>query len=597
LGGKLPQWLEKRYSSLWDAFGDSSFRLEDAVKVLMDSSKDRWEDVPTYLSELRRNDWLLTESDPKDTRQKLYRLKARLGFMTDIIQKDRLTRSDVESLLKRAADLIRTRVDYKFILILLFLKRLSDKWEGEFRRACDEAAQDGLSKEEAEQEAKNPVYHDFDLPEELLWDNIKKDVNRLPENFSKAMKALAEFNPELKDIVESVDFVQFASSRENTEILRQLFELFSEKKLKNVSDDILGDAYEWILRFFAPSKAKEGEIYTPREVIKVLVEILDPKPGDTVYDPACGSGGILILSYKHVEEKYGKKEARKLFLYGQEVNRSILALCKMNMYIHGITDYHLEFGDTLLYPKFKEKDGLKTFNRVAANPPWNQDGYDEKVLKKGEFWKERFFDYGFVSRQSADWAWIEHMVASSMKDTGRVGVVLDNGSLFRGGKEGIARSKVLEADLVECVILLPEKLFYNTGAPGAIVILRKNKPPERRNRVLFINASNECEQHPDVRKLNTLGDDNIHRIVDAYETFCERIGFSRVVSKNKIVEKDGSLNVTLYVATNDVQQEINIPQTYAELKKLEEEQRESTERFEEYLKQINQMSGEEKNAL
>jgi type I restriction enzyme M protein len=597
LGGKLPQWLEKRYSSLWDAYGDASFRLEDAAKVLMDKNKDRSEDVPTYLSELRQNDWLLTESDPKDTRQKLYRLKARLGFMADIIQKDRLTRSDVESLLKRAADLIRTRVDYKFILILLFLKRLSDKWEGEFKRACEEAVQDGLSKEEAEQEAKNSVYHDFDLPEELLWDNIKKDVNRLPENFSKAMKALAELNPELKDIVESVDFVQFASSRENTEILRQLFELFSEKKLKNVSDDILGDAYEWILRFFAPSKAKEGEIYTPREVIKVLVEILDPKPGDTVYDPACGSGGILILSYKYVEEKYGKKEAGKLFLYGQEANRSILALCKMNMYIHGITDYHLEFGDTLLYPKFKEKDGLKTFNMVAANPPWNQDGYDEEVLKKGEFWKERFFDYGFVPRRSADWAWIEHMIASSIKENGRVGVVFDNGSLFRGGKEGIARSKVLKADLVECVILLPEKLFYNTGAPGAIVIFRKNKPQERRNKVLFINASNECEQHPDVRKLNTLGDDNIRRIAEVYKTFSEKNGFSGIVSTNTIHEKGNNLNVTMFVATDEEQEEIDVSKIYADLKELEKQQQESIARLEEYLKEIVQMKGEEKDAL
>jgi type I restriction enzyme M protein len=597
MGEKLPKWLENRYAILWDAFGDSQFTHEDAVKILMEKKKDPWEVVPTYLSQLRQTGWLLTESDPKDTRQKLYKLKARLGFMTDIIQKGKLTRSDVEGLLKRAADLIRTRVDYKFILILLFLKRLSDKWEDEFSRACEEAIQDGFSREEAEQEARNPVYHDFHLPEELQWDNIKKDIKRLPENFSKAMKALSDLNPELKDIVESVDFVQFASSRENTEILRQLFELFSEKKLKNVSDDILGDAYEWILRFFAPTKAKEGEIYTPREVVRLLVEILDPKPGDSVYDPACGSGGILILSYKHVEEKYGKEEARKLFLYGQEANRSILALCKMNMYIHGIVDYHLEFGDTLLYPKFKEGDGLKTFNMVAANPPWNQDGYDEEVLKKGEFWKERFFDYGFVPKQSADWAWIEHMVFSAMKENGRVGVVFDNGSLFRGGKEGIARAKILNADLIECVILLPEKLFYNTGAPGAIVILRKNKPQERKDNVLFINASREFEQHPEVRKLNTLSVENINRIADAYKNFSKHKGFSQVVSKDKIIEKDGSLNVTLYVSADEDEQEINIAQTYAELKELEKEEQDSNQRLEDYLKEMSQVTGGEKDVL
>lgn len=431
------------------------------------------------------------------------------------------------------------------------------------------------------------------MPQELLWDNIRKDVSRLPENFSKALKAVSDFNPDLKDVVESVDFVQFASSRENAEVLRQLFELFSERKLQNVSADILGDSYEWILRYFAPTKAKEGEIYTPREVIKLLVEILDPKPTESVYDPACGSGGMLILSYKHVEEKYGREEAGKLFLFGQEANRSILALCKMSMYIHGIADYHLEFGDTFLYPKFKEGEGIRRFNVVMANPPWNQDGYAEDVLKKGEFWKQRF-SYGFVPRQSADWAWIQHMLASAEDDGSRVGIVIDNGCLFRGGKEKAVRSAALSEknDLVECVILLPEKLFYNTGAPGAILIFNKHKPTERRGKVLFINASKEFEQHPEVRKLNRLGDNNIKEIADAYKSFSEEKGFSRIVSLKEIEQNDYSLNVTLYVMQDEEGEEIDIAKEFAELKELERQMQEVANKLEQYISEITQASGD-----
>ncbi len=479
---EIPSWVERRYEILLATFDSSTFRFEDAAKVLMDRNKDAWEQVPVFLSELRKAGLLLVESDVRDARQKLYRLKSK-----DEAFEKKLGRGEIDGLLKRAADLIRTRVDYKFILILLFLKRISDKWDMEYQEAYKEALADGFSEEDAKAEARRNEFHWFDLPEEFLWENLRKDVSGLTERLSRGLKVIAERNPELKDVVDSVDFIQFAGSRENAEILRQLVELFSERKLNHVSADVLGDAYEWILRYFAPMKAKEGEIYTPREVIKLLIEILDPKPMDSVYDPAAGSGGMLISAFKHVEENLGKEEAGKVFLFGQEANQGILALAKMNMFIHDIRDCHLEFGDTFLYPKFKEGEGLKRFDVVVANPPWNQDGYNEEVLKKGEFWKQRF-NYGFVPKQSADWAWIQHMIASTKNDTGRVGVVIDNSCLTRGGKEVAVRSKILEDDLIEAVILLPELLFYNTPAHGAIMVFRKNKPEERKGKVLFINA-------------------------------------------------------------------------------------------------------------
>lgn len=220
------------------------------------------------------------------------------------------------------------------------------------------------------------------IAEELLWENIRKDPARLPENFSKAMKILAERNPELKDVFENVDFVQFTTNRENFEILRQLVELFSAKPLHHVSPDILGDAYEWILRYFAPQKAKEGEVYTPREVIKLIVEILSTQFGESVYDPALGSAGMLIASYKYVKDEKGKGDADRLFLFGQEANHKTLALSEMNLFIHDIRNAQIALGDTLLYPKFKDGEGIKTFDVVIANPPWNQDGYAEETLKK-----------------------------------------------------------------------------------------------------------------------------------------------------------------------------------------------------------------------
>jgi type I restriction enzyme M protein len=577
----IEKWLERRYSTLWRTFEKKPFTRLEAANALKDDEKS----INVVLSELRKTGWLEVQTDPTDARKKLYKLKSTRDILREGLEAEELTRESLESLLKKAADLIRTRVDYKFILILLFLKRISDKWEVEFEAAYREALEDGLSEEEAREEAKSGVYHDFDLPEEFLWENIRKDVNRLPETLSECLKVLAERNPELKDVVDRADFIQFARSTENFEILRQLVELFSSKRLHRVSPDILGDAYEWVLRYFAPQKAKEGEVYTPREVIKLLVEILDPKPGESVYDPAFGSGGMLILSHNHVREKYGGGRAKELFLFGQEANHEIYVLCKMNLYIHDIRDVNLALGDTLLYPKFVEGNAPQKFNVVIANPPWNQDGYDEEILKKGEFWKQRYV-YGFSPMQSADWAWIQHMLASADEGNGRVGVVIDNGCLFRGGKERGIREGVLKDDLVECVILLPEKLFYNTGAPGAILIFNKHKPADRKNKILFINASSEYEQHPEVRKLNRLGEEHIKKIVEAYMNFKDVDGFARAVSLDEVKENDYNLNVTLYVFPEENVEEIDVEKEWGELQKVENEIVGVERKIQEYLKEI-----------
>jgi type I restriction enzyme M protein len=570
---------------LWSVFGGRRFTRDEALEALRRVEGDAFNEdsLNVLLSELRKAGLVVVEADLFDARKKVYMLKSPKKLSDFLVEKD-LSRADLEGLMKRAADLIRTRVDYEFILILLFLKRVSDKWLVEYKRAYDEALADGLSPEEADKEARSAVYHDFVLTDECLWDNIRQEPTRLAENFSRALKVLAEKNPELQGVVDRADFVRFAESRENLEILRQLVELFSEKRLYEVSPDILGDAYEWVLRYFAPEKAKEGEIYTPREVIRLLVEMLDPKPGEKVYDPCCGSGGMLILSYKHVEAVYGRDRAKELFLYGQEANPKIRAYCKMNLYIHDIKDADIQLGDTLLYPKHP----LGFADVVLANPPWNQDGYDEDVLKKGDLWRQRY-PYGFTSSQSADWAWIQHMLAMAKNESGRVGVVIDNGCLFRGGREGDIRRKVIEADLVECVLLLPEKLFYNTGAPGAIIVFRKNKPAERKGKILFINASNEYIKHPTVRKLNSLSDENIKRIVEAYGKFEDVAGFCKVVNIEEVRSNDYNLNVTLYVTSAEESEQIDIIKEWKELKELEKERQEIGKKIEEYITELGRV--------
>jgi len=585
---KLKKWLQIRYDLLWKEYETRPFRFDDAVDVLkQEPVRDSREQVNVALSELRKAGLLDVEMDKNDARKKIYTLKSKTEFISETltIPEGRLTRGDLEGLLKKAADLIRTRVDYTFILVLLFYKRICDKWDMEFEKAKSDAKKDGLTDKEAVREASQSMYHAFDIPNGYRWEDIRKDPARIPEKFSGAMKQLAERNPELRDVFENVDFVQFTGNRENAEILRQLVELFSAQSLHHVSPDILGDAYEWILRYFAPQKAKEGEVYTPREVINLLVQILDPQPEEYIYDPALGSAGMLILSYQHVKDQKSKKDADRLFLLGQEANYKTLALAKMNLYIHDIRNARISLGDTLLYPKFKEGDKLQQFNVCIANPPWNQDGYNEDVLKKGEFWHERF-NYGFPTKQSADWAWIQHMLASVNKKNGRIGIVIDNGCLFRGGRERAIRSGVIKDDLLETVILLPEKLFYNTGAPGAILVFHRNKHKDRKGKVLFINASQEFKQHSDVRKLNRLGTEHQSKIANAYKDFSEEKGFSRIVDHAEIEKNDYNLNVTLYVFPEEEIEEIDIPKEWKELNALDVEIIKTTKKIEEYLKEL-----------
>lgn len=505
------------------------------------------------------------------------------------------TRDELNKLVDKAADLIRTAVDYKFILVLLFLKRINDLLKAEIDKYKERVMKEaGFSEKEAEEEAYAQLdkgIYPFSIPKKYLWDEITKDPKNLPNNLASAINEIAKLNKDLQGVINRVDFLEFARNQENRVLLNQLVELFNKYEFDRSESfqDIVGDAYEHILMKFVPEKAKEGEIYTPREVVKLLIEILDPKPGDSVYDPCCGSGGMLIQSYIHVRNRFGEDKVKRLFLYGQERNDAIQAICKLNLLIHGMSGY-IKSGNTLLYPKFREDKRLQRFSIVVANPPWNQDGYGEEALKKADL-KDRY-SFGYPPDNSADWAWIQHMLASTTDD-GKVGVVIDNGCLFREGAEKAIRSRIVNDDLLESVILLPEKLFYNTGAPGAIMIFNKGKQADRNGRVLFINASNEYIPHPDVKRLNSLSDANIKRVVDTYKKFEDVEGFARVVDLNKIRENDYNLTVTLYVIPIEDDEPIDLKEVYNDLLKLEEERKEIDDKISEIISEIIKVDSHE----
>jgi type I restriction enzyme M protein len=557
----LPQWIKRRYLTLLNAFKEKNFTFDEVADFLNKTFNDSRDQVKVILSELNKAGILEIAKNPTDKREKIYKLKPLIEKVNHVNTKD-----DLINLLKQAADLIRTRVDYTFILLLLFYKAYSDKWQKEFEEQKKKLLELGWQEAEAVKEATLEHYHTFNFPQEYLWENIRKEPQRISEKFSMALKKLAELNPDYQDIFSQFDFHQFTSNPENAVILNQLVELFSKFSFKEISGDILGDAYEWILKYFAPTKAKEGEVYTPREVIRLMIEILDPKPEKSIYDPALGSAGMLIVGYKYVEEKYGKEKANTLFLYGQEVNPKTLALAKMNTLLHDIRNFYFALGDTLLYPKFKERDSIKKFDYVIANPPWNQDGYDEDTLKKGEYWKERF-KYGFATRQSADWIWIQHMLASAKE---KVAVVIDTGAVSRGGREKLIRQKIVEDDLIESVILLPEKLFYNTGAPAVIIVFNKQKPEERKGKILLINASKEFQPG---KKQNTLSKENIQRIVTVYIEFKDIEKFAKVVTTEEVKENDYNLSPSRYVSVIEEEKYRPISEIKSDLEKLEEERK------------------------
>jgi len=320
---------------------------------------------------------------------------------------------------------------------------------------------------------------------------------------------------------------------------------FGKYRLRNSdfeNPDLMGSAYEYLIKMFADSAGKKGgEFYTPSEVVNLLVRLIKPKSGMRIYDPTCGSGGMLIQSRQYLIEN--NDDPRNISLYGQEDNLGTWAICKINMFLHSVFNADIKKGDTIREPKHLNNGELMTFDRVIANPPFSLKKWGKEEASNDSFGR---FPYGTPPKERGDLAFVQHMIASLNAD-GKLGVVVPHGVLFRGSSEKEIRKGILEDDLLEAVIGLPPALFYGTGIPAALLIINKKKPNERKNKILFINGELEYKES---KNQNRLQENNIQHILDVYETFKDEKRYSKVVSIIEIQENKYNLNIRRYADTS-----------------------------------------------
>ena len=454
-----------------------------------------------------------------------------------------MTLSRLKTHLWDCAEILRgsavDRTDWKaYILPLLFFKRICDVW--------DEETADAAQLYGDVDPVDFPEVHRFDVPDGCHWRDVRGTPANVGTALAHAMREIERANPEtLYRVFGAADW----GNREilTDEILKDLLEGLSEVSLGNkaVTSDILGDAYEYLIGEFADvaKRKKAGEFYTPRSVVRMMVDILDPKEGESIYDPACGTGGMLLGAIDHVQRAGG--DPRTFFgkIYGQEKNLTTSAIARMNLVLHGIEDFRVVREDTLRSPAFTDSStgGLATFDCVIANPPFSLKEWGREVWEADPWGRAA---YGLPPDAYGDYAWVEHMVASMAAGSGRMAVVLPQGALFRGAAEGRIRRALLEQDLIEAVIGLAPNIFYGTQLAPAVLILRRSKPAERQRRVLVIDASSLVRQG---RAQNFLDPEHAEQIVEWVRAFSDVQDRAKVASLAEIKNEGWTLNISRYV--------------------------------------------------
>lgn len=448
-----------------------------------------------------------------------------------------MTQQQLESYLWGAANLLRGYIDagdYKqFIFPLIFYKRICDVYDEEHQTALEVSGNDM-------DYASFSENHRFQIPQGAHWKDVRAVTTNVGMALQKAMREIEKANPDqLYGIFGDAQWTN--KDRLSDATLRDLIEHFSSINLsiKNVPQDELGNAYEYLIKKFADDSGHTAaEFYTNRTLVRLMALMLEPKSGESIYDPTCGSGGMPLVAALQVKE--GGGEYRTLKLFGQEVNLITSAIARMNFSLHGIEDFKIVRGDTLSNPAFIEKDRLKQFDVVLANPPYSIKQWSREAWSSDPYGRNI---YGVPPQGRADYAFFQHIIASMNTITGRCAILFPHGVLFRDEEQKM-REKLVDDDVIECVLGLGPNLFYNSSMEACVVVCRMKKPPERKRKILFINAVNEVTRE---RSQSFLEEEHIQKILRVYRDFKDIEGFSRAVTIDEIKRNDSNLNMPLYV--------------------------------------------------
>jgi len=496
----------------------------------------------------------------------------------------KLDLTTLERKLWDCADILRGTLNssqyMEYIFGMLFLKRINDQFSAEKeekKQQFSKLPEDALEK--VLEDAK--AYKTFFIPKQARWESFK-DLNlNIGAELDKAFKAIEDEprNSELVGVLTTANYND--KERVPDGKLNQLIQIFDAMNLSNdglESPDILGDAYMYLIKQFADDGGtKGGEFYTPKEIKEVMVKLLNPQEGMSIYDPCAGSGGFLISTIEHV--KFNNQNHRNLQLFGQEINLTTWAIAKLNMLLHDVSGATIWKGDTIREPKNTEGSILKTFDMVLSNPPFSLKNWGREIAEKNDYSR---FNYGVAPASYGDLAFVQHMLAS-LNSMGIMASVVPHGILFRGGEEGKIRQGIIEDDLIEAVIGFPNNLFYGASIPTAVIILNKNKPAEKKGKVLFIDASHGYIKDGNKNKLRP---EDIERIVSAYEAFVDEDKFAKVADLDEIKNNDYNLNITRYVDTSVEEEEINIEEVISRISVREQELADSKEKINSFLQQL-----------